>query len=123
VVDGRERDQLAYVALDEAKQIVGFASSGPQRSQVHGFDAELYDIFLLPDVQRRGIGRRLVKTLGEVMLDRGFSSLSVWVVAENPSCKFCSALGATPVAERIIDLEGLSLPAVAYGWPSLSTIL
>ena len=52
------RDISIFVAEVEGK-IVGFASGGPIREPVAAYDAELYTIYLLEQVQGRGIGKNL----------------------------------------------------------------
>lgn len=41
------RSDVVYVAEDERGAIAGFAAGGPERDGTHGYDGELYAIYLL----------------------------------------------------------------------------
>src|SRR6185503_12417634 len=49
------------VSESPARGIVGFASGGPIRHPEPGFDGELYAIYLRHEVQKAGVGRRLIE--------------------------------------------------------------
>jgi GNAT superfamily N-acetyltransferase len=118
-IDG---DGLIFVAEDETG-IFGFVSGGPVREAVHNYDAELYAIYLFSPRQKQGIGRRLSRTLASALYRQGFQSMLVWVLQQNPSASFYSHLGAVYVSRKSIDLGGVSLPELAFGWPSLDQLL
>ena len=49
-------------------------------------------------------------------MQEGLHSLLVWVLANNPSQDFYSALGGQRVYEQEITIGGARLVEVAYGW-------
>jgi ribosomal protein S18 acetylase RimI-like enzyme len=56
-------ETVVFVAENLDRNIVGFVAGGAERSgRFPGVSAELYAIYLLPEVRRRGIGTRLVKS-------------------------------------------------------------
>jgi L-amino acid N-acyltransferase YncA len=114
---------LVYVAEDADGQIVGFASGGPERSGDTVYAGELYAIYLLDDWKRRGIGRQLTVTLVTQLVQAGFASLLIWVLAENPSRRFYEALGGQQVREQPVTIGGVQLIEVAYGWLDARTII
>jgi GNAT superfamily N-acetyltransferase len=61
-------------------EVVGFIGGGAIREPVEEFDAELFAIYLLRDVQRRGIGMALLKRLAGSLRERGFGSMMAWVL-------------------------------------------
>lgn len=104
--------------------IIGFASGGPERHVVAGYDGELYAIYLLPEHRGMGIGRRLVAATAEWLSERGTRSLVIWVLKDNVKGRaFYEALGGQLVGEQTITIGNSSLQDVAYGWPDLRTIL
>jgi GNAT superfamily N-acetyltransferase len=120
-------DSSIFVAED-GLSIFGFASGGKLRANkdgsiLEGYDGELYAIYLLHDRQRRGAGRHLVHALAEALLTNGFKSLAVWVLKENPSVAFYQRLGGTQVAESTIEIGGVRLAELAFGWPALDACL
>ncbi len=102
--------------------IVGFASGGRIREPQSGFDAELYAIYLLADVQGAGIGRQLVRAWAECAIERGFRSALVRVLAANPACTFYERLGARRIKEAALRIGGREYPEVWYGWSDLSEL-
>jgi GNAT superfamily N-acetyltransferase len=107
---------LNYVAEDNPGEIIGFASGGPERSGDPVYSGEVYAIYLLEPWQGQGIGRRLIVTLVRQLIQRGFMSLLIWVMADNPSRRFYEALGGQQVRERREMTGGVEVMDVAYGW-------
>jgi ribosomal protein S18 acetylase RimI-like enzyme len=98
-------------------QLVGFATSGPEREGDPIYRGELYGIYLLPAHQRQGIGRRLAARAAERLAAAGIRSLLVWVLEANAACRFYEALGGQRLRESPITIGGAPLVKVAYGWP------
>ena len=120
--DWLQLDLPVYVAESDG-EIVGFISGGPIRKPLPGFDAELFAIYLLPSAQREGTGTALLQTLAHALIERGFTSLIAWVLESNDSLHFYKHTGAHPVQSKTIEIGGMPLPAQAFGWPSLETLL
>ena len=114
---------LDYVAEDHAGNIVGFASGGPERSGDPVYTGEVYAIYLLERWQGQGIGRQLIATVVRQLIQRGFTSLLIWVLADNPSRRFYEALGGQPVRERLEMTGGVEVKDVAYGWLDARTLI
>lgn len=114
---------LVYVAEDHAGNIVGFASGGPERSGDPVYTGEVYAIYLLERWQGQGIGRQLTITLVRQLIQRGFTSLLIWVLADNPSRRFYEALGGQQVRDRLQMTGGVELMDVAYGWLDARTLI
>jgi GNAT superfamily N-acetyltransferase len=114
--------QFTLVGEDEAGQIVAVASGGPERSGDSGFQGELYGIYIVERYQRRGLGRRLTRAVAERLAQAGMASMLVWVLAENPACRFYEALGGKLVGTKPREIGGKVLEVVAYGWPDLQDV-
>jgi GNAT superfamily N-acetyltransferase len=110
---GRE---FTLVAENDQRAIVGFATGGPEREGNADYRAELRAIYLLADSRRIGIGRRLVAGVAKRLVETGFDSMLVWVLADNPSRGFYEALGGKFVTEKLVEIGGARLAEVAYGW-------
>ena len=117
------RHSLNYVAEDSAGNIVGFASGGPERSGDPVYSGEVYAIYLLEPWQGQGIGRQLIATLVGQLIQRGFMSLLIWVLATNPSRRFYEALGGQLVREKREMTGGIEVMDVAYGWRQARTLI
>lgn len=113
----------AFVGCKGDGSVVGFLCGGAERTGGLGCDGELYAIYLLPAVQRQGLGGLLVRRLAGELRSAGFTSMAVWVLARNPSKAFYEALGATAIGERELQRDGETLVEVAYGWRDWSRLL
>ena len=107
------------VAETDEGEIVGFARGAPVRrgegSDRLDAEAEIAAIYLLDEVKRRGIGRRLMRGVLDHLAAQGFRSVGLWVLKENlPARRFYEALGGTPGAEQSFDLRGQMVVEVAY---------
>jgi GNAT superfamily N-acetyltransferase len=95
--------------------ICGFASGGPIRKPVSVYDGELYAIYLLPEMQRKGIGRKLFVHIVRELAARKLNHMLVWTLRQNPSAGFYERMGGSVVAEDVEEIGGESLPTIAYG--------
>lgn len=111
-----------YVAGD-GRQVVGFASGGPERAGEDGFSGELYAIYVLQDAQGRGHGRRLVQAVAQGLRDRELANMIVWVLRDNHQARhFYERLGGVYVRSQPITIGSALLQEVSYGWRSLDDI-
>jgi ribosomal protein S18 acetylase RimI-like enzyme len=120
---GRQRAGRVLVALAESaageRSLVGFGSCGPARDASLGYPGEVFTLYVTPDWQNQGIGRRLLTGLLEELAASGRASAYLWVLAANPTRFFYQALGGQAVAEREELFAGARLPEIAYAWPDL----
>ena len=124
----RPGGEFCIVAQDQGAGLVGFASCGPARARPlagAGIKAagEVFTLYVLPDFQGRGVGRRLLGGAFQGLADRRYGAAVVWVLAANPARFFYEALGGRRVAEQEERLWGTRLPEYAYLWPDLSAAL
>lgn len=119
LTDGAGR---VYVAED-GRQVVGFASGGPERAGEDGFSGELYAIYVVQDAQGRGHGRRLVQAVAQGLRDTALPDMIVWVLRDNHSARhFYERLGGVYVRSQPISIGSALLQEVSYGWKSLDDI-
>jgi GNAT superfamily N-acetyltransferase len=111
------------VAADRGQGVVGFAHGGPRRAGPVAYAGELYAIYILEAHQRRGLGRRLVLTMAQWLVERGVVSMLVWVFAGNPAHRFYETLGARRVDAKRVAIGGADLEEVAYGWADLDALV
>ena len=117
-----DRRQVVFVAEDPRGRIVGFVSGGPERNDDTAYPGELYAIYLLESCQGQGLGRRLVGALVEWFLSRGWQSMLLWVLEDNPSRGFYEALGGVRIKQETISIGGTELVEIAYGWTDISPL-
>ena len=78
--------------------------------------AELYELYLLPEVQRRGLGRELLTRAAGLLYQSGYVTLQTWALSRNPNRRFYEKCGGLLLRTRPLSFAGLTLQAVAYGW-------
>ena len=114
-----------FVATDD-DVVVGFVCGGAMPDTIRGrapiphYDAYVDALYVLAACHGRGIGRALLGTLARRLAERGFGSLALHVVAQNPACRFYERLGA-----RFIRAEPAAVAAddgVAYGWDEITNV-
>ena len=117
-------DDLVSFVAETQGQVVGWAAGGPNREDDPDYSGKLYAIYLLPEHQRRGIGLKLMAATARWLIGEGMDSMIVWVLAENhPARRFYEALGGQYVREHQIEIGGVWLPEVSYGWSDLGTLV
>jgi GNAT superfamily N-acetyltransferase len=116
------KDIPVYVAELDG-EIAGFISGGAIREPIQKYDAELYAIYLLEQAQRQGIGTALLKKLAELLSSKGFSGMIVWVLEKNPARDFYESTGAQRISAKEIEIGGVRLAEVSYGWADLEAIV
>jgi len=115
------RGSSTFVGVQE-DEVCAFASGGRDRTNNAVYGGELYVIYLLKEVQRMGLGRRLVAAVADDLARNGIDSMRVWALERNPFCRFYATLGGVPAGRRRIAIGGRSLEIVAYGWPDTSEL-
>lgn len=118
-----------FVADDEDMGVVGFGSCGPVRDPPEGLSGreirvgEVYTLYVEPDFQNRGLGRRLLDALFRQLRADGCDTAVLWMLAENPTRFFYEGLGGERVGERVDTLGGVDVEEMAFVWHDLAAPL
>ena len=113
-------DQFVFVAEDGGA-VVGFCMGGPSRSLDDPFRGEVYAIYVLPENHGHGLGRALLHTAANELVDQGLDSMIIWVLRENaPSRRFYERMGGAWIRDEERELDGVRVTESAYGWPDIS---
>jgi len=118
----KDGNTLIFAAEDQAG-LFGFVWGGKLRSPIDDYDGELRAIYLLREHQHKGAGRLLAEALAEALRTDGFTSMVAWVLKENSAVSFYQRLGGVQIAQSFIELGGVQLPELAFGWPALDDLL
>jgi HAD superfamily hydrolase (TIGR01458 family) len=122
----RETLDILLVATGETGEVYGYALGRPGRTTIPPYDCELVSLHVGREFQRGGVGRALMRAMGERFQQAGCRSLLVWVLEKNAARVIYEHLGGWPVGRQTIHLgeDGeVSAEEVAYGWPSLGAFL
>jgi len=113
---------VVFVATRDG-EVVGFAAGNALKEPKHGADAELTAVYLRRDVQRAGIGHRLVGAVVDAMRTRGATAMVVWTIAGNKGARaFYEQLGGDLVVEQPFAWDGMDLVEAGYVWRDLPAL-
>jgi len=122
VLEAASDAACTFVALID-DELVGFAAGITLAQPKLGFDAELSALYILPSVQRAGIGRHLLAQVATTLAAAGAPNMLVWVLAKNKKARqFYEGLGGQLLAEQTFKWDDLDLIEVAYGWRDIGSV-
>jgi ribosomal protein S18 acetylase RimI-like enzyme len=97
--------------------IAGYANYGRNRARSLPYDGEIYELYLRPEFQGLGFGRRLFTAARRDLAQSGMKSVVVWALSDNePALDFYRALGGRPVARSSEKFGEKTLDKIAYAW-------
>ena len=100
-------------------KVAGYANYGRNRARSLHFEGEIYELYLRPEFQGLGFGRRLFTSAKRDLAQSGLQSLVVWALSDNePAVGFYRALAGKAVARSSERFGTRVLDKVAFGWNS-----
>ena len=98
------------VVLDIGEKVVGYVSYGRCRDRSLPADGEIDELYLSPEYQGVGFGKRLFKAVRNDLDDRGANRVAVWCLADNVrACEFYRHMGGRMIAETNERFDGVGL--------------
>jgi len=98
-------------------KVAGYANFGRNRARSLFYDGEIYELYLRPEYQGLGFGRRLFTATRRDLAQSGLKSLVVWALSDNePAVGFYRNLGGKAVARSSERFGERSLDKVAFAW-------
>lgn len=115
----RRGARFILVCVDE--KIIGYASIGTARialmKNLKDPTGEIMELYLDPDYQATGFGRRLFSAAWGELKKHGNTCLVVWALRENTrACEFYESLGGTPFESTTERFGGRMLEKLGYRW-------
>jgi ribosomal protein S18 acetylase RimI-like enzyme len=115
--DGSIRKGSRISLLVFGDTVAGYANYGRNRARSLQYDGEVYELYLKPEFQGLGFGRRLFTAARRDLAQSDIKSLVVWALADNePAVAFYRALGGRAVARSSEKFGDKVLDKVAYAW-------
>jgi len=115
--DGAIRKGSRIALLQFSDKVAGYANYGRNRARSLYYDGEIYELYLRPEYQGLGFGRRLFTAARRDLAQSGLKSLVVWALSENEmAVEFYRALGGKAVARSSEKFGTRVLDKVAFGW-------
>lgn len=101
-----------------AEEIVGFVAFAASRDEDSPIDrAEILAIYVAPDSWSKGIGQALLTSAQREMITVGYTSVSLWVLAENEKAqRFYERAGFIPApsSRKSFELGGVEIEELRY---------
>jgi ribosomal protein S18 acetylase RimI-like enzyme len=111
----RKGSRVAVLAFGEC--VAGYANYGRNRARSLYYDGEIYELYLRPEFQGLGFGRRLFTAARRDLQQSGLQSLVIWALSDNePAVGFYRALGGKAVARSSERFGTKVLDKVAFAW-------
>jgi ribosomal protein S18 acetylase RimI-like enzyme len=111
----RKGSRISLLAFGDT--IAGYANYGRNRARSLYYDGEIYELYLRPEFQGLGFGRRLFTAARRDLAHSGMKSVVVWALSDNePAVEFYRALGGRAVARSSEKFGDKLLEKVAYAW-------
>jgi ribosomal protein S18 acetylase RimI-like enzyme len=99
--------------------IAGYSNYGRNRARSLAYEGEIYELYLRPEFQGLGFGRRLFAAVRRDLAQSGIKSMVVWALSDNtPAVAFYRALGGRAVARSCEKFGNKTLDKIAYAWPA-----
>ena len=113
----RKGSRIALLQFGD--KIAGYANYGRNRARSLYYDGEIYELYLRPEFQGLGFGRRLFTAARRDLAQSALKSLIVWALSENENAvEFYRALGGKAVARIVGEIRHARARKVAFGWNS-----
>jgi ribosomal protein S18 acetylase RimI-like enzyme len=104
------------IVADMGEGPVGYVRLGGVRRRDRG-TGEIYELYLLPEYQGVGLGRRLFVAAREALAGQGRRRMIVRALAENVGgCRFYRAMGGREVGRGRETIGGRGLETVVFLW-------
>ena len=111
----RKGSRISLLAFGDT--IAGYANYGRNRARSLHYDGEVYELYLRPEFQGLGFGRRLFTAARRDLAQSGLKSLVIWALTDNdPAVSFYKALGGRAIARSSERFGQKTLDKVAFGW-------
>jgi GNAT superfamily N-acetyltransferase len=96
---------------------VGYATLGRGRARSPAHCGEIYELYVRPECQGIGFGRRLFTEARQQLAVHGLDRLSVWALAENQvACRFYRAMGGRDAGRGQERLGSARLAKIRFAW-------
>src|SRR6202171_2750442 len=111
----RKGSRISILAFGDT--IAGYVNYGRNRARSLSYDGEIYELYLRPEFQGLGFGRRLFTAARRDLAQSALKSLIVWALSDNDTAtEFYRALGGRMVARSSEKFGPKSLDKVAFAW-------
>ncbi len=107
---------FSYIAEDASGGVTGFMVAGPARFREYNHEGEVYSLYVEKEFQRRGVGALLLGAAFNKFKEKSVRSVCLMVLEGSRYGRFYEKNAGKLLCSRSIEIQGVSLQVVAYGW-------
>jgi len=105
------------LVLEFGEAVVGYVSYGRNRVPALGLGGEIFELYLAPECQGCGLGRRMFEAARKDLAGHGYATFVVWALADNERAMgFYRQLGGRIVRRAHETFGGQERERVAFGF-------
>ena len=105
------------IVLEFSEAVVGYVSYGRNRVPTLGYGGEIFELYLAPQCQGCGLGRRMFEAARKDLASHGFPTFVVWALADNErAIGFYRRLGGRMLRRAQETFGGQERERVAFGF-------
>jgi len=108
--------QITGFVAEDAGRVIGFITGGYERQGDDIYGGEIYTLYVLKNLQRRGVGAKLVSALATQFNRSGIYTMLVRVLKHNPCRRFYSKINGTYLKAERMPFAGEVMEVEIYGW-------
>jgi GNAT superfamily N-acetyltransferase len=108
--------QITGFVAEDAGRVIGFITGGYERQGDDIYGGEIYTLYVLKNLQRRGVGAKLVSALAMQFNRSRIYSMLVRVLKHNPCRRFYSKINGTYLKVERLPFAGEVMEVETYGW-------
>lgn len=113
-----DRGTELLLVADQDGEVVGFLAARLGDRNDVGSVGQVTLLYVSPERQGQGIGRRLLLDASEWLKIRAPGPISIGAFEQNPFRSFYDAIGGVPVKTVRSRVDASEWPVVVYLWPS-----
>lgn len=111
------RRASSILVIEMGGDIAGYATLGRNRARQLSQQGEIYELYLRPEFQGVGLGRRLFSAAREKLRQHGLKGMVVWALEENGGAlSFYQGAGGRDIAEGVEVFDNKALKKLAFVW-------
>lgn len=111
------RYSTRILVLEVMDEIAGYATLGSNRISTLPQSGEVYELYLMPEYQGVGLGKRLFLAARQELARLGLTGCVVWVLEDNdPAINFYRNAGGSDIAEGSETFNGCKLGKIAFAF-------
>jgi ribosomal protein S18 acetylase RimI-like enzyme len=112
-------DDILLVAVSPEDQVLGYVLARANPDSYPGYDAEVIALHVNRSQQGEGIGKALMRSAVEQLIERNCQSVMLWTLKENKVRTWYAQLDGQLIAEKSQQVNDWVVYEVAYGWKNI----